>query len=214
MTSLRLKTAAVIYGVLVAAAITIGIVRGAPNICIHQNGILNGYVSAVSRFSIGAAIGILLGLGVAWLTRFSVYRYHWARKLHAEFRGLFGPISGSDIFAFASISAVAEELFFRGALQPIIGIAATSIVFGIVHLAPNRHFVPWTIQALAMGFVLCGLFYLTGDLTAPILAHFTINYQNLHFINRYNPTPKLPRAFGSSIENKPSSGQLISRHPQ
>ena len=45
--------------------------------------------------------------------------------------------------------------------------------------APGR---PWTIFALVLGFALGGLLLLTGSLLAPILAHFTINYFNLHQI--------------------------------
>jgi membrane protease YdiL (CAAX protease family) len=127
-----------------------------------------------------------------------VYRFRWAETLHLEFRGLFGPLRNLDILAYATFSAVAEEMFFRGALQPMLGVWITSLVFGALHVAPGRKFIPWPIQAFAMGLAFGGLFWLSGDLSAPIMAHFTINYQNLHFINRYDPSLQLPRNLVSS----------------
>lgn len=194
MTTLRLKTAAIIYGALAMLAIGVGFVRDNLDIYHHPEGVLSDFFSLPVNASIGAAIGFLFGLIVAYASRYSVYHFTWAKTLHQEFRGIFGPITSTDIFGYAAISAVAEELFFRGALQPAIGIVATSIIFGLLHFAPGKRFLPWPIQALVMGFALGGLFWLTGDLMAPVAAHFTINYQNLHFINRYNPEPEFPKS--------------------
>ncbi len=194
MTTLRLKTAAIVYGALSVFAVVLGFVRGNIDIFHHPEGLMTSHLSLFATIIVGLAAGTLFGLIVAYASKYSVYRFAWAKTLHLEFRGLFGPISGIDIFGYAAISAVAEELFFRGGLQPAIGIAFTSIIFGVLHFAPDKRFVPWTLQAIAMGFALGGLFWLTGNLVAPIAAHFTINYQNLHFINRYNPEPELPRS--------------------
>ena len=194
MTALRLKTAAIIYGALAALAVAVGFARDNIDIYHHPQGVMIHYFSFPIALLIGCAAGVLFGLLVAYATRYSVYRFAWARTLHLEFRGLFGPLTGIDIFGYAAISAIAEELFFRGALQPAVGIVPTSIIFGLLHIAPGKRFLPWPIQALIMGFALGGLFWLTGNLIAPVAAHFTINYQNLHFINRYNPEPELPRS--------------------
>ena len=194
MTALRLKTAAAIYGALAALAVGVGFLRENVDIFHHPSGVMEHYFSWPASVLMGAALGMLFGLLVAYATRYSVYRFSWAKTLHLEFRGIFGPISSADIFGYAALSAIAEELFFRGALQPIIGIAVTSLIFGAMHIAPGKRFLPWPIQALVMGVALGGLFWLTGNLAAPVTAHFTINYQNLHFINRYNPAPELPRS--------------------
>ncbi len=158
-------------------------------------------VSLFGRIVVGIAVGIGFGLLVSWLTRLSVYRFKWAKNLHMEFRGLLGPLRDVDVFAFALFSAVAEEMLFRGALQPIFGIAAVSVVFGLLHIAPGKKFLPWPFQATLMGFAFGGLYWLTGDLIAPVLAHFTINYQNLHFINRYDPSLQIPRSFSSDVRD-------------
>lgn len=199
MTAIRIRTAAIVYGVLAALAFVVGFTRGEPDIYHHPAGLLSASVPLAGRVVLGGAAGIAFGLGIAWLTRVTVYRFKWASALHTEFRGLLGPLKNADIVAFAVFSAVAEEMFFRGAIQPMLGIVATSLIFGVLHVAPGRKFIPWPFQAISMGFAFGGLFWLSGDLSAPIMAHFTINYQNLHFINRYDPSLQLPRSFNAGL---------------
>ncbi|MCP4675581.1 MAG: CPBP family intramembrane metalloprotease [Deltaproteobacteria bacterium] len=206
MTAIRIKIAAVVYGILAAAAIAIGFFRGYPDIFHHPDGLVPMSFPLFGRILLGGAAGIAFGLGIARLTRFTVFRFKWARTLHIEFRGLLGPLRGMDILAFAVFSAVAEEMFFRGAIQPELGIVPTSLIFGVLHIAPGRKFLPWPFQAVAMGLAFGGLYWLAGDLSAPIMAHFTINYQNLHFINKYDPSLQLPRSFTSGQTEFGSEG--------
>lgn len=194
MTAIRIKTAAVIYGALALLAVGLGFARDNPDIFNHPDGFLSGRLPFWARLVVGLILGITLGIFVARLTRYSVYRFDWAKSLHTEFRGLFGPLRNTDIIIYAGLSAAAEEIFFRGAVQQAVGIVATSLIFGALHIGPGKKFLPWPIQASVMGFAFGALYWLTGDLIAPTAAHFTINYQNLHFINRYDPVMKLPRS--------------------
>ncbi len=59
------------------------------------------------------------------------------------------------------------------------------MIFGLAHLPRNRTFIAWTIQATALGFCLGLLFLYTGNLVAPVAAHFVINFRNLNFIRKY-----------------------------
>jgi membrane protease YdiL (CAAX protease family) len=199
LTKIRLKIAALIYGLFGAVAVTWGVLRGDPDIFQHPEGLMAETFPLPAGIVLGGAAGITFGLGIARLTRFSVYRFRWARTLHTEFRGLFGPLSNVDILAYSVFSAIGEELFFRGAMQPVLGIVPASIIFGMLHFAPGRKLMPWPLQAVAMGFAFGGLFWLSGNLAAPVLAHFTINYQNLQFINSYDPSLQLPRSFASGL---------------
>ncbi len=208
MTAIRIKIAACVYGVIATLAMVVGFVRDNPNIFHHPNGLLQDSFPLAGRILLGGAAGIAFGLGMARLTRSSVYRLKWARTLHIEFRGLLGPLRNMDILAFAVFSAVAEEMLFRGALQPVLGIVPTSLIFGVLHIAPGRKFIPWPFQAVAMGFAFGGLFWLAGDLSAPVMAHFTINYQNLHFINKYDPSLQLPRTFTNGLGDANQGGTL------
>jgi uncharacterized protein len=207
MTALRIRTAALVYGGLAALAVVIGVLRGNLDIFHHPGGLLSSELPLAARMVLGGAAGVAFGLGIAGVTRYTVYRYRWAEQLHIEFRGLFGPLKNLDILAYAAISAVSEEMFFRGAVQPILGILLTSLVFGALHVAPGRKFIPWPLQALTMGLAFGGLFWLSGDLSAPIMAHFTINYQNLHFINRYDPSLQLPRTLANDRRKTEMEGR-------
>jgi membrane protease YdiL (CAAX protease family) len=187
--------AALVYGLLAGAAVCWAVYRGAPDIYHHPEPLMPPSVGELWSILLGAGAGLGIGLGVAFLTRVSVYRFGWAQALHLEFRGLLGPLSGLEIFAYAGLAAVGEEIFFRGAMQPAIGIVPTALVFGMAHVAWGRKSIPWPLQAVVMGFVFGALHWATGNLVAPTVAHFTINYQNLHFINSYDPSVQLPQNY-------------------
>lgn len=126
---------------------------------------------------------VLFGLGIATATLiFSVLSsryFRWAQQLEREFRSFLGPLTLREVVGLAALSALAEEAFFRGALQPAIGLVPTAIVFGLAHIGPWPRFVPWTIFATAMGLVLGWLYQVTGNLAAAFTAHFLINLINL-----------------------------------
>lgn len=75
------------------------------------------------------------------------------------------------------VSGVTEEVFFRGFLQPRIGLVASSLLFGLAHIGYGT-----ILQVVAP--VLLGLFFgllyrLSRTLWAPIAAHFTFNFVEL-----------------------------------
>jgi membrane protease YdiL (CAAX protease family) len=132
----------------------------------------------------GPAIGIAIGLAVVLLSRLATRYFKWAQGLHSEFRSILGELSAHDIFILAFASAVGEELLFRGALMPWLGVWAQAGLFGALHFGPGKRFLPWTISALVVGVGFGFLTQWTGDLGAAIAAHFTINLLNLRFIVR------------------------------
>jgi membrane protease YdiL (CAAX protease family) len=116
------------------------------------------------------------------LTRITTRRYAWARTLHASFRDLLGPLTGRDILIIALASSLGEELLFRGALLPWLGLWPQTAIFALLHVGPGKRFAPWTVSAIVLGAVFGELAIRTGSLGAPIAAHFTINFLNLRFI--------------------------------
>ena len=76
-------------------------------------------------------------------------------------------------------SGVGEETFFRGAVQQEFGIVVASLLFGLVHVGPDRRYMLWTLWAVLAGFLFGGLYDLTGGLLAPILAHAAHNAATL-----------------------------------
>ena len=101
---------------------------------------------------------------------------------------MLGRLRVSECVALALLSGVAEEAFFRGALQPQVGLLAASLLFALAHFAPGRDLWPWTLCSLAAGLALGGLFAWTGNLVAPVVAHALINAVNLRVLSvRYAP---------------------------
>jgi membrane protease YdiL (CAAX protease family) len=127
-------------------------------------------------------LGGLLGLAVVGLTRLATRHYQWARDLHTSFRDLLGPLMLKEIVILALASAIGEELLFRGALMPWVGVWIQAIVFALLHVGPGRRFLPWTVSALVLGLAFGYLAQWTGNLGGPIAAHFAINFLNLRHI--------------------------------
>jgi hypothetical protein len=149
---------------------------------------------------VGPAIGFIAGLAVVLFTRFATARFAWARDLHASFRDLLGPLTNGEIFILASASSIGEELFFRGALAPWLGVWLQAGVFALLHVGPGRRFrrfLPWTLSAFLLGVAFAELTIHTGSLGGPIAGHFAINFFNLRFICTRDPGPETTRYLGS-----------------
>lgn len=125
---------------------------------------------------LGAGAGLAVVL-LTWLVR----DVGPVKRLSDELKGALGgaPSSGA-IAVIAVTSAVGEELLFRGALQPLLGLWLTALVFGFLHGGTRPRLYLWAIFAFAAGLLLGWLADWTGNLLAPILCHLTVNFFNLH----------------------------------
>jgi membrane protease YdiL (CAAX protease family) len=84
-----------------------------------------------------------------------------------------------DLVLISVFSGVGEESFFRGALQPELGLVATSLLFGVLHIGPDRRYFVWTGWAVGAGFLFGALYQWTGGILAPITAHVLHNAATL-----------------------------------
>ncbi len=124
-------------------------------------------------------LGLAVAAATIALSRKITESTRWGDAMGRALAELLGERSVRDCVVLAVASGVAEEAFFRGALQPALGWLLASLVFGLVHFAPKRDLLPWTGFALCAGLVLGALFEFTGNLVAPIVAHVGINAVNL-----------------------------------
>jgi uncharacterized protein len=168
----------VLYLALGAAAVTWGNLRGQANVW-QMPGRAEPLVFA------SLASGLALGLAIVFWSRMALYRFEWARALHREFRGLLFPMTEVEILILALASSFGEELFFRGALLPAIGLVGSSLLFAVLHIGPKARHLPWTLSSLGAGFLFGAIFMWTGDLTGPVLAHFLVNFLNLRHVAQY-----------------------------
>jgi membrane protease YdiL (CAAX protease family) len=162
------------YLALGAVALGWGSLRGQPNVwhlAGHDPAVLAGVVS-----------GLAAGLAIVFASRMALYRFEWARALHRELRHLLFPLSDLEIVVLAAASSVGEEMFFRGAMLPAIGLLGSSAVFALLHIGPKAHHLPWTASSFGAGLLFGGIFIWTGDLTGPVVAHFLVNFLNLRHV--------------------------------
>jgi membrane protease YdiL (CAAX protease family) len=165
------------YGLLGAGAIVWSRVWGRGEIYNFEPG-----GSTVARLAMSPLAGVAFGLVAVFLSRLAVHRLEWARVLHREFHAVVHELNAREIFILALASSVGEELAFRGALLPAVGLLPSSALFAAMHLRPQRRFLPWTVMSFVVGAGLGLMFVYLGNLGGPIAAHFTINLLNLNYI--------------------------------
>jgi membrane protease YdiL (CAAX protease family) len=97
-----------------------------------------------------------------------------------------------NIAQFATVAVLAgvgEELLFRGTLQtalahwttPLIGLAITSVLFGLAHAMSKLYFV----FAVVVGVFLGWMTLRYNDLVAPIVAHGLYDFLALAYLSRH-----------------------------
>ncbi len=147
---------------------------------------------------VDAGIGAVVGILVVWASNVLDRKAEWARELGRQFGKVLGSLSVTEAFIFAAASAVGEELLFRGFLQQALtevvfsgawadwaGLVVASLAFGMLHVGPNfKKMWPWTVMAIVLGAGFGWMYLYTGNILAPILAHFTINFFNLQSIGQ------------------------------
>ena len=155
-----LRTAALFYGILVLVAATIGALSG-------RNVFAPGGPLAPSL-----ALGAATACGTVALGLLAYKLLPMFRKLSEELAPLVvDGTRGRDLVLLAAFSGVGEEALFRGALQPEIGIVASSLLFGALHVGPDRRYLLWTLWAVGAGFLFGALYAWTGGILAPVVAH-------------------------------------------
>jgi len=174
-----LRLALIFYGLLLAAALLVALCGGRSLLYAGPEAARAG----VAPLRDGAA-GALFACGVIALSQLWTRRSAHGERLARALAALLGRRSGAECALLAALSGVAEEAFFRGALQPRLGLVAASVAFALAHLAPRRDLWPWTLFALAVGLGLGLLFEWTGNLLAPVVAHVLVNAVNLARLSR------------------------------
>lgn len=123
-------------------------------------------------------VGIVFGLVTA-MAGWQIVELPIMAKTKTFFAGLINPLKLDKYqIVFISICAgVGEELFFRGAIQPMLGIWMTSIMFVLLHGYLNPFNLPLTYYGIYMVLVIGVIGLMTehlGILTA-MIAHTIID---------------------------------------
>lgn len=202
----RWGRASVAYALVALAALAVGHGFDRDSLLAYQAPWLPLTGAEAHAFSalLGAAFAGIIVVG----TRVLVVNTEWAKALHRDLRPLTEGLDGLGIVVVAGMSAVAEELVFRGLLMPWFGswgLVTQAALFGLVHAqlsGPSRWV--WVSWASLVGLALGAMFALTGSLLGPILAHALINGLNLLYLQTHDTAP-LRHSLGGLLSERRSA---------
>jgi membrane protease YdiL (CAAX protease family) len=159
---------AVFYGMLFLAAVVFSALRNRDLSILGGSPFLNLSVGGITAWGT-VALGVFL------------YRLlPVVQKLSDELAPRLVDGAGKrDLILVSVFSGIGEEAFFRGALQPELGLVAASVLFGALHVVPERRFFVWTLLSVGAGFLFGFLYERTGGLLAPTTAHVLHNAATL-----------------------------------
>lgn len=189
-------SALVIYGLL--SVITLGVAFARDKSPIETTSWLD-VLPLWSRHILSVVAGTVLAMSTIQATRLMVRHWTSAKLLHSDLRPVVHDAADGTLLVLGVASGVAEELFFRGLLAPLLGLVLSSLAFGALHQLRGRAGIVWTIWAGIMGFLFGGLFLATGSLLGPIVAHAAINVVNLRFLRDTDVEPRAPRELGGLL---------------
>lgn len=87
-------------------------------------------------------------------------------------RRLFGSADLPALVLVSLMAGFAEELFFRGALQNLVGLVPAAVLFALAHCGLRRELWAYGLTALFLGIVLGLAYRWAGGLVLPMTAHF------------------------------------------
>lgn len=113
---------------------------------------------------------LIMALTYVFNLQFETFRPH--RKNLAN---SLGPLNLPSCLYLAGFSALIEEILFRGALQPSLGILLTSILASFFHLSQGGVFNSWSFYAMACHTLFGMIFHYTGSLYYSILLNCSVS---------------------------------------
>jgi len=160
--------AAVFYATLLFAAAVFVVLTGQKALSLGDSPLL------------GLSVGVATACGTVALGAFFYRFLPVVRRISDEVAPyLVDGAKKGDLILVSAFSGVGEEAFFRGALQPVLGLVLTSLLFGALHIGPDRRYLVWTLFSIGAGFLFGFLYEWTGGLLAPIVAHVLHNAATL-----------------------------------
>ncbi len=130
---------------------------------------------------------------------FAGRRVEFIRPVYEFLEGAIFPLvrqaSFGELLLGAAMAGFSEELFFRGLLQPLIGLPAASLVFGLLH-GPSRALWPLAVWASGAGALLGLVYSASGNLLLPTLVHAFYDAAALLYVRYYWRPREIPKETG------------------
>lgn len=133
-----------------------------------------------------ALAGVGVGLVVVGVVHVGIRLLEAVEDGAREMAQLLGPLTRKEALYLALFSSVGEELLFRGALWPHLGLIGTTCLFGLSHVLPRKALWGYPLFAALAGLLLGLLRDASGSVIPCILAHWVINALNLAWLGRHH----------------------------
>jgi len=144
-------------------------------------------VPIVQQIIGGLILGLALGI-VAWL----LISQPFLSNTKGFFMDIASPwkLTWPEIVLVSCCAGIGEEILFRGAIQPFLGIGWTSILFVVLHGYISPFNGPLTVYGIFMilAIALLGLATIYLGLVVAVVAHTTIDIWLLFKLSRANST--------------------------
>ncbi|MHB0885164.1 MAG: CPBP family intramembrane glutamic endopeptidase [Bacillota bacterium] len=136
-----------------------------PRLALNGLGVALGLAGAAACFVLAAAMYL------AWpaLRAISDAAAGKAVQVSLAQVGWFG------LFFSVILPAIGEEVLFRGALQPSIGLIPAALLFGLSHGGWGKSSWPYAVSAAISGLFIGLVFQQTGSLSASMISHLVFN---------------------------------------
>jgi membrane protease YdiL (CAAX protease family) len=137
------------------------------------------YILGFKKLWLQVAVGLVFGIITA-RAGWQIVELPKLFKIKVFFSQIIKPLNltTTEIIIISLCAGIGEEMFFRGVLQPVMGIWATSILFVLLHGYLNPFNLPLTYYGIYMVFVIgvIGLFTENFGIITAMVAHAAIDY--------------------------------------
>jgi len=137
---------------------------------------------------VGAVVGMLAGVAAWWWIQQDFMRAVRTKYVHLfqSFR-----LRMSDIIIISLSAGIGEELFFRGAIQPYLGVVWTALLFVALHGYLNPKDWRMASYGVLMTLIIIALGYMTEviGIVSAMMAHVMIDLWLLIKLMRSRPEP-------------------------
>jgi uncharacterized protein len=149
------------------------------------------FLSGSKAFWIQIGVGLAFGV-VSAKAGWQIVELPKLHKTKVFFAEIIQPLKLNivEILLISVCAGVGEELFFRGVVQPLLGIWVTSLLFVLLHGYLNPFNIPLTFYGIFMVLVIgvMGLFTEHVGILTAIIAHVTIDFILLQKLSNVKPT--------------------------
>ena len=137
------------------------------------------FLAGSKPYYIQIPVGLLFGF-ISAKAAWAIVEQPFLKEVKNLFSGIFrrmdlGPMG---ILFISACAGIGEEILFRGAIQPMLGVWTTAMLFVFLHGYINPFNLPLSVYGIYMTVVIgvIGMMALHLGIISAIMAHFVIDY--------------------------------------